>query len=107
MINYQADVEYLRTVGRKMFTPPPNVDSALIRIVKDPAKPKAKDEKFFASLVKTAFGARRKTLVNNLLSLNISKEKILSALNKCSISSDARAEQLSVLDFISLSDQLN
>ena len=107
MINYQADVEYLRTVGRKMFTPPPNVDSALIRIVKDPAKPKAKDEKFFASLVKTAFGARRKTLVNNLLGLNIPKEKILSALNKCSISSDARAEQLSVLDFISLSDQLN
>ena len=107
MINYRANVEYLRTVGRKMFIPQPNVDSALIRIVKDETKPKAKDEKFFTSLVKAAFGARRKTLLNNLLSLNISKEKILSALNECSIAPSSRAEQLSVLDFISLSNSLN
>ena len=76
MINYQADVEYLRTVKRQMFNPPPNVDSALIKITPNPNKPKANSNEFFQSLVKGAFSMRRKTLQNNLFSsMKIPKEK--------------------------------
>ena len=106
MINYHADVKYLRTIGRKMFTPSPNVDSALIKIVKNNSKPKAKKQYFFERLVKTAFSARRKTLVNNLEKLGITRNRLLSAFEKLNFSSSVRAEQLSVLDFINLSDAL-
>lgn len=107
MINYGSDVEYLRTVGRKMFTPPPNVDSALIKITPNNKKPKANDEKFFVKLVKASFSMRRKTLQNNLLSISIPKEKTIEALKNISKPETTRAEDLSISEFISLSNFLN
>lgn len=106
MINYGADVEYLRTVKRQMFHPAPNVDSALIKITPNPNKQKAKDEQFFTNVVKTAFSMRRKTLQNNLSNLNISKEKIVSVLNQLEKPATARAEELSISDFIFLANNL-
>ena len=106
MINYCADVEYLRTVNRKMFTPSPNVDSALIRIIKNPNKQKAENEKFFKEMVKASFSSRRKTLVNNLISYGLPKEKILCVLNKLKISTNVRAEELAIDNFIDLSNEL-
>jgi 16S rRNA (adenine1518-N6/adenine1519-N6)-dimethyltransferase len=55
MLNYYADIKYLRTVNRKMFNPAPNVDSALIKIIPNANKAKAKDEGKFKELVKMAF----------------------------------------------------
>lgn len=106
MINYLANVEFLRNVNRKMFTPVPNVDSALIKITRDSSKPKANDEIFFEKLVKASFANRRKTLVNNLQFINIPKEKIINSLNSINKTNDVRAEQLSVNDFINLSNLL-
>ena len=106
MINYQANVEYLRTVKRQMFHPAPNVDSALIKITPNPNKPKAKDDAFFSEVVKAAFSMRRKTLQNNLSTLKISKEKIVELLKKLEKPETARAEELSILDFIFLADNL-
>lgn len=107
MINYQADVKYLRTVGRKMFTPPPNVDSALIKITPNEKKERAKGEEFFVKLVKASFSMRRKTLQNNLLSISIPKEKTVEALKMLSKPETTRAEELSISEFISLSNFLN
>lgn len=107
MINHVADVSYLRTVGRKMFTPPPNVDSALIKITPNPNKERANNEEFFTKLVKASFSMRRKTLQNNLLSISIPKEKTVQALKKLSKSENARAEELSISEFVSLSNILD
>lgn len=108
MINYQADVEYLRTVKRQMFNPPPNVDSALIKITPNPNKPKASSNTFFQSLVKGAFSMRRKTLQNNLFSsLKIPKERTIKLLSELDKQPTARAEELTISDFIFLSNNLN
>lgn len=107
MINYQADVQYLRTVKRQMFTPPPNVDSALIKITPNQNKPKANSNETFAKIVKASFSMRRKTLQNNLFSsLNISKEKTVELLNALGKQPTTRAEELTISDFIFISNNL-
>ena len=105
MINYHADVEYLRTVGRQMFTPPPNVDSALIKITPS-NKEKANNDEIFALMVKTAFSSRRKTLSNNLSKLGISKSDVDNAIGDFGKPPTTRAEQLSIHEFILLSNKL-
>ncbi len=89
------DVEILFTVSEKVFYPPPNVTSAVIRMtIKDRALD-FEHEKTFFELVKKAFNQRRKTLRNALKQI-VPKELMNSDLfNK-------RAEQLSVEDFIGL-----
>ena len=60
------DIEYLFTVGPGSFAPPPKVQSAVIRLRRNSRKHLDCDEKLFKTVVKTAFGQRRKTLRNSL-----------------------------------------
>lgn len=67
MIQYVCETEYLFTVGPENFTPPPKVESAIIRLIPHKIKPfKADDEKTFADVVRQSFSLKRKTLRNNL-----------------------------------------
>jgi 16S rRNA (adenine1518-N6/adenine1519-N6)-dimethyltransferase len=59
------DVSYLFKVGRAVFRPRPEVDSAVIRMVPKPEDPSA-DSEGFRKFVRNAFHQRRKTLLNNL-----------------------------------------
>lgn len=69
------DIEYLFTVGSGAFNPPPKVQSAVIRLTRNSRESLGCDEKLFRTVVKTAFGQRRKTLRNSLKPLlkNISR----------------------------------
>lgn len=58
--------ELLFSVGPEKFSPPPNVDSAVLRLQRIPDKSLQCDEAFFFKTVKTAFGMRRKMLRNSL-----------------------------------------
>lgn len=90
----------MRKVGRKMFTPSPDVDSCIVRL--DITRREDVDATKFLSLVKMAFKSRRKTLLNNLAEgLGVSK----SSLSKIEIL-QRRAEQLSVDEFVSLAQSL-
>jgi 16S rRNA (adenine1518-N6/adenine1519-N6)-dimethyltransferase len=60
------DIEYLFTVGPGAFNPPPKVHSAVIRLTRNSRTSLDCDEKLFRTVVKTAFGQRRKTLRNSL-----------------------------------------
>ncbi len=60
------DIEYLFTVGSGAFNPPPKVQSAVIRLTRNSRTALGCDEKLFRTVVKTAFGQRRKTLRNSL-----------------------------------------
>ncbi|MCR5464125.1 MAG: 16S rRNA (adenine(1518)-N(6)/adenine(1519)-N(6))-dimethyltransferase, partial [Bacteroidales bacterium] len=60
------DIEYLFTVGSGAFNPPPKVQSAVIRLTRNSRTTLGCDEKLFKTVVKTAFGQRRKTLRNSL-----------------------------------------
>jgi 16S rRNA (adenine1518-N6/adenine1519-N6)-dimethyltransferase len=87
------DIEYLFTVDEYLFTPPPQVKSGVIRMVRNPNKKLRCDEVLFKNVVKTAFNQRRKTLRNSLKTFTFSeafKSSPLFAL---------RPEQLTVGEF--------
>jgi len=91
------NIEYLFTVSEKVFDPPPKVKSAVIKLVRNDRQKLECDEKLFKTVVKTSFNQRRKTLRNSMKPL-LGKD--------CNAYSDPifdkRPEQLSVLEFIQL-----
>ena len=96
LIQCYYEAEYLFTINEEVFSPPPKVKSAVIRLTRNKRKKLACNEKLFKLVVKTAFGQRRKTLKNALKSLNFIDE------NNAQVFLQKRAEQLSVEDFIKL-----
>ncbi len=70
--------EYLFTVGPECFTPPPRVQSAVIRLTrKDDYQSLGCDEKLFKTVVKTAFSMRRK-MIRNTMKPFLPKELLFS-----------------------------
>lgn len=63
------DCEYLFNVPPAVFAPPPKVTSGVLRLTRNARQSLGVDEKFFKTVVKTAFGQRRKTLRNSLAPL--------------------------------------
>jgi 16S rRNA (adenine1518-N6/adenine1519-N6)-dimethyltransferase len=90
------DVQLLFKVSPGVFTPPPNVMSAVIRLVRNTTVALPCNETLFVQVVKQGFNNRRKTLRNALKNLNLAAEVSTLAIL------DKRAEQLSVSDFIQL-----
>ncbi len=105
-VNYYAETEILFQVDRESFMPPPNVDSAVIRLNIRPEPPiKVKDEKKFFALVKAAFAQRRKTLLNTVSNtMGISKDILRNALIKLNIKETVRGEELTMEQLADLSD---
>ena len=107
------NIEYLFTVGPGAFNPPPKVHSAVIRLTRNSRTTLGCDEKMFKTVVKTAFGQRRKTLRNSLKPLLQKAEGPSGpcAVGITSLSSDPvfnlRPERLSVEDFITLTQKLS
>lgn len=89
------DIDYLFTVGSGAFNPPPKVQSAVIRLTRNSRLSLGCDEKLFRTVVKTAFGQRRKTLRNSL------KPLLPQAIVSDPVF-DLRPERLGVEDFVSL-----
>lgn len=106
-INLEGEAIETRFVSRQMFMPPPNVDSAVVRIdILD--KYKDVDKKKVKKIIKAAFCMRRKTLVNNLSnSFKISKEEIIKILEQMNLDSLVRGEALDIDQYIKLSTLLN
>ena len=69
MLQAWYDVEYLFTVQPGVFNPPPKVQSGVIRMRRNDVTDLGCDERLFKTVVKTAFGQRRKTLRNSLRGL--------------------------------------
>lgn len=107
-IQYKTTANIALKVPRTVFIPAPNVDSAIVKlVVLDEVKDKPKDEKHFYKLVRSSFAQRRKTLVNNLNAmLNLPKDYIIETLESLDLDPRIRAENLSVRDFVLLSDKL-
>lgn len=93
------DVEYLFTVDEDVFDPPPKVKSGVIRLTRNNKDNLGCDEKRFKQIVKMAFNQRRKMLRKSLKSL-------LSETNKENEMLTKRPEQLSVADFVELTNLL-
>ncbi|WP_040196874.1 16S rRNA (adenine(1518)-N(6)/adenine(1519)-N(6))-dimethyltransferase RsmA [Candidatus Soleaferrea massiliensis] len=100
-VQYYSEPRLLFHVSRGSFLPSPDVDSSVIRLDIRKEPPIAvTDEAWFFQVVRAAFSQRRKTVLNALSSsLGISKEKVSEALERAGVAASSRAEQLSMLDF--------
>ncbi len=107
-VDYYSQAEILFHVGRESFLPPPNVDSAVIKLnIREKPPVCVIDEKKFFSLIKACFAQRRKTLVNTVSNTtNYSKESLKAALLELNLSETVRAEQLTIEELAELSNKL-
>ena len=110
-VQYYMTAKVAFIVPRTVFVPAPNVDSAILKMVRRPEPAVAvEDESFFFKVSKASFTHRRKTLWNNLTGYfgktEEVKEKLTKALDQAGLSPSVRGEALSLAEFASLADAL-
>ncbi len=109
-VRYYAKPEIIMKVPASCFMPRPNVDSAVIRLIRYDNPPvEVRDEAWLFSIIRASFNQRRKTLVNGLSNagnLGIRKEKIAEAVELMGLQPSVRGETLSLEQFAELSNYL-
>ena len=110
-VQYYMTAKVAFIVPRTVFVPAPNVDSAILKMVRRPEPAVAvEDETFFFKVSKASFTHRRKTLWNNLTGYfgktEEIKDKLTKALNQAGLAPSVRGEALSLSEFASLADAL-
>lgn len=110
-VQYYMTAKVAFIVPRTVFVPAPNVDSAILKMVRrDQPAVEVQDEKFFFKVSKASFVHRRKTLWNNLTSYfgksEETKGKLTAALERADLSPSVRGEALSLEEFARLADAL-
>jgi 16S rRNA (adenine1518-N6/adenine1519-N6)-dimethyltransferase len=103
---YYADIKMLFKIKNTCFKPVPKVDSCFLRMMIRPQPQGAgTHEDFLFKLIQTAFQQRRKNIINSLKGL-VGKEKLEEALIKLNINLNARAENLTLSNYINLCNRL-
>ncbi|MCT7967987.1 16S rRNA (adenine(1518)-N(6)/adenine(1519)-N(6))-dimethyltransferase RsmA [Laspinema sp. D1] len=105
-VQYVAECEYICTVPAKAFYPAPKVDSAVVRLSPRPLAIPADRPRWLETLVKVGFSSKRKMLRNNLKGL-IDRDQLTQFLEQLNINPQVRAEDLSVSQWVALSNLLN
>ena len=114
-VQFYADAQIVLKVPASCFMPRPNVDSAVIKLVRHEDAPvKVKDEQFLFRVIRAAFNQRRKTLANSLANsseLNGSghactREDVTTALEAMGLPAGIRGEALTLAQFGELADRL-
>ncbi len=107
-----ASVQLLMELGPEEFHPQPKVDSAVVRLTFHPVPKRVQDLGTFdypllKRLVSAGFGQRRKKLLNGLVANGLgSKQDLLACLTHLGLAPEVRAEQLTVEDFVRLSQRI-
>ena len=107
-VNFYSEAQKLFDVSRGSFMPAPNVDSAVIRLdIRKEVPVEVTDEKFFFSMVRSAFSQRRKTASNGISSgLGMPKQKVIEAIENAGLSATVRAESLTMEELGILCEEL-
>mgnify|MGYP003433949956 FL=1 len=111
-IQYYCTAEVAMVVPKTVFMPQPNVDSAVIRLIRHEKPPvEVIDEDFLFEVSRASFAQRRKTILNNLQNGlpngKQKKEEIIRALEQVGIEPTRRGETLSIVEFGRLADVLH
>ena len=102
-LQYNFDVTKVVNVNKRCFEPIPKVDSVVVKLSKN-KKIQAQNEEKFYKLIKDSFTQKRKNLRNNLRNYDLNKiENILKKYNK---DLTARAESLTIEEFVDISNNL-
>jgi 16S rRNA (adenine1518-N6/adenine1519-N6)-dimethyltransferase len=102
-VQYLAHCELVCPVLARDFSPPPKVDSAVVRLTPRKLDLAATSPKLLDNLVRLGFGTRRKMLRNNLQSA-LDREELIPLLEQLNLSAEVRAEDLSLEQWIQLSN---
>ena len=102
-LQYNFDIERVCNVSKTCFEPVPKVDSSVIKFKRN-KKISANDEEKFYKLIKDSFTQKRKNLRNNLNGYDLNK--IQAILKKYDKDLTARAEQLSIEEFVDISNNI-
>jgi len=97
--------KHLFTVSPNCFFPKPKVTSSVLQIVLHTTPPLV-DAELFRTVVRTAFGKRRKTLRNSLRFLPFSEETVLRTVESLTFPLEKRPEELTLEEFIELTKQV-
>ncbi len=109
-VQYYTEVQYLFKVPGTVFIPRPEVDSAVVMLVRRSVPPvKTPDEELFFKIVRGSFGQRRKTLLNSLGAAfpSISREKLKFFLLNAGVDPIRRGETLSLEEFAGIAREIH
>lgn len=109
-VQYYTEPKILFRVPKRMFTPAPAVESAVLSLKKRKTPPvDVYNSELMFKLIKGAFGQRRKTLLNALSSVNppLSREEISIVLEAVGINKERRGETLSLEEYARLANCWN
>ena len=102
-VQYLANCEYICDVPAKAFYPAPKVDSAVLRLCPRAITHPANNPQYLETLLKLGFSSKRKMLRNNLQSV-ISRDQLTQLLEQLEINPQVRAEDLSVEQWVNLTN---
>ena len=106
-VAWYASARRTLTIGRNVFYPVPNVDSALVKIERRPHPDTAATREQVFAVIDAAFAQRRKTLRQALAGLAGSAGAAQEALERAGVSPTARGETLDIYQFAAVAQQLN
>ncbi len=109
-VQYYTEPELICRAEPHCFMPQPKVESQVVRLmVREEPAVKVKDEALMFKIIKSAFGQRRKTLLNALSKspyISVDKEKIAKAIESRGLDAAVRGERLSLEDFAYIADNI-
>lgn len=110
-VQYYTDVKRIMVVPKGVFMPPPNVDSLVVKLTAlESPRVDVEDETLFFKLTRGAFVQRRKTILNNYMSLiqdsKEHKELIIEWLEASGVAPSRRGESLNLNDYAQLSNNM-
>ncbi len=106
LVQYFCETKLLFKINNTAFSPIPKVQSCFVRLhINSEPRIKAKNEKLLFELIKTSFQQRRKNVLNSM-NLLIKKNELEDILNLLKLKTTLRAENLTLRDFIAISDKI-
>lgn len=107
-IDYRGNAKIIKNVGRQMFTPPPNVDSAIVKIDLDSTKYNVTNTKTLDKTIACVFAMRRKTIENNLkATFGFDGDTADKIVSQAGITKGLRGEVLSTQQLVNLANTIN
>lgn len=104
-VQFYSTPEIISYVSKGNFQPQPKVDSAILKLTTNNKKQTINSKKFF-DLVRLGFSSKRKKLINNL-SKEVNNSLLQTIFNKLKINTNARAQELSLEEWLEIAANLN
>lgn len=105
-VQFWAKPEIIGYVSRKDFSPPPKVESAIIKITIYDRQPTEKNAEIYYRFIKIIFKQPRKTILNNLRLITNDKQLLIKKLESIGVEPNARPQDLNIEEIKKISENL-